>query len=88
MGRNGLLVSHGGHCRGHGGGEVPLPAGCRNVVDLFHVDLQVVGPLEDLPALPAGVRHEAALVLVADVAEQSAFLVGHILFLYKQQILL
>ena len=69
MGRNRLLVSHGGHSRGHGRGEIPLPAGGRDVVNLLHVDLQVIGPLEDLTALPAGVRHEAALMLVADVAE-------------------
>jgi hypothetical protein len=56
-------------------------------VNLLHVDLQVVGPLEDLTALTAGVGHEAALVLVADVAEQSAFLVEHISFLYEEQIL-
>ncbi len=62
-------MSHGGHGRGHGRGEIPLPAGGRNVVDLLHVDLQVIGPLKDLPALPAGVRHEAALMLVADVTE-------------------
>jgi len=82
-----LLVGHRGHGRGHRRREVPLPAGGRDVVDLLHVDLQVIGPLEDLPALTAGVGHEAALVLVTDVAEESAFLVEHILFLYKQQIL-
>jgi hypothetical protein len=76
-------VGHGGHGRGHRRREVPLPAGGRDVVDLLHVDLQVVGPLEDLTALSAGVGHEAALVLVAYVAEESAFLVDHILFLYK-----
>ena len=81
------MVGHRGHGRGHRRREVPLSAGGRNVVNLLHVDLQVVGPLEDLTALTAGVGHEAALVLVADVAEQSAFLVEHISFLYEEQIL-
>ena len=41
-------------------------------MDLLEVDLEVVGALEDLSALRARVGHEAALVLVADVAEEGA----------------
>jgi hypothetical protein len=41
-------------------------------MDLLEVHLEVVRPLEDLPALRAGVGHEPALVLVSHVSEQRA----------------
>ena len=44
------------------------PAGRGYVVDLLHVDLEMIGALEHLAALAARMRNEPALVLVADVA--------------------
>jgi len=49
-----------------------LIRGRRHVVDLFQVDLEVVGALEHLAARAAGVGHEPALVLVAHVTEEGA----------------
>lgn len=39
---------------------------------LLEVDLEMIGPLEHLPALGARMRDEAALVLVPDVSEEGA----------------
>lgn len=76
------LVGHGRDCGCHfrrlrsiGGSvesERALPAGRRDVVDLLHVNLQVVGPLEHLAALAAGVWHKSALVLVPHMPKQRA----------------
>jgi len=75
-------VGHGRHrsCHGRRLGqpgrrgcvERKPPAGRRYVVDLLHVHLEVVSPLEHLPALPAGVGDEPALVLVTDVPQEGA----------------
>lgn len=39
-------------------------------MNLFHVDFEMVGPLEDLAARLARVRHKPALVLVSHVAQK------------------
>lgn len=48
------------------------PAGRGHFVNFAHVNFQVVGPLKDLPALSAWVRHKASLVLVPHVPEERA----------------
>ena len=42
-------------------------------MNLSHMHLQMVGPLEDLAALAARVGHKPSLMLVPDMPEQRAF---------------
>ena len=76
------MVSHGGHSCGHhwrlgrigsrGCVERKPAARGRYVVNLFHVDFEMIGPLKHLAALAARMRTKPALVLMPDVTEESA----------------
>ena len=74
-----LLVGHRGHGCSHSGrfgwigrqveSKISLAAGRGDIMNLFHVNLQVICSLEHLAALAAWVGDKASLMLMTNVSE-------------------